>query len=710
MPAAAPHVLPASLLRPFALVAGLLRISAERAGDEESWLKDADPPTPERAAAFLDCEGLGSDHIFWPLFRQALLAEGVFGETTLELAVRKWTEYESFQEDLFRRRDSEGGEMVMVVPGLTFANGSALETRIADLIDLPLVLQKAQFSHLFDDPPKWGPNEFAGFLACPVGFVLVQYVIFLANKVRAQLDLQTLKEYWEAMLNAFGSIYSVPNYVLDHSESANWGLTSTDIAVNINTEPGVYYPSYEDYCFHRPVPRPRLTAWNEDSPSLLELEASGPDYSALCSGRSKIPIALIGEHGPVNLDHLSTIRAALKEACGKDYQDPSVEVEAGHFFTYLWALEGTKEGDALRATLRISWEEFWGEPLTKSRGRTDGLPRWTVAAAVAALRGFAKREPLLRRSRLQICCEPLWLCVLLHAAMGSGHLLVRVSMCLLHAFAHIFGEQELPAFWPLVRALGEDLQKQGRLSAAATISAEMLNYQSGIRPAYVPALSLHVAASAQYAPTSADVLFFRFRLPGAPGFIRILEMLSAEARAQGVNFAKIVIMDATQKSLSFAEISSFRALALLPHVPYAQRLPDVFALNSPTLVPALPLLQKYVWPYAGPFCGRTDSELSQALDPMAANTTSHPYSPFTFQGKIFQPDRFNEDRRYWVQYTEWELWPHLIRFRSAREMLQLATMTQAEASVISTRMRQHHEELRRSSLHWWRLAAAAALH
>ena len=130
---------------------------------------------------------------------------------------------------------------------------------------------------------------------------------------------------------------------------------------------------------------------------------------------------------------------------------------------------------------------------------------------------------------------------------------------------------------------------QGRLSAAATISAEMLNYQSGIsftclqqdilnqefvcrsamgrqittltllqgiRPAYVPALSLHVAASAQYAPTSADawhcwnhghtgcsthilihphsekkaqdVLFFRFRLPGAPGFIRILEMLSAE--------------------------------------------------------------------------------------------------------------------------------------------------------------------------------------
>ena len=27
---------------------------------------------------------------------------------------------------------------------------------------------------------NWGPDEFAGFLVCPVGFVLVQYVIFLA--------------------------------------------------------------------------------------------------------------------------------------------------------------------------------------------------------------------------------------------------------------------------------------------------------------------------------------------------------------------------------------------------------------------------------------------------------------------------------------------------------------------------------------------------
>lgn len=49
---------------------------------------------------------------------------------------------------------------------------------------------------------------------------------------------------------------------------------------------------------------------------------------------------------------------------------------------------------------------------------------------------------------------------------------------------------------------------------------------------------------------SEDVLLFRFRLPGAPGFIRVLQMLSEEAKAQGLPVARIVIMDASKKSLS----------------------------------------------------------------------------------------------------------------------------------------------------------------
>ena len=38
------------------------------------------------------------------------------------------------------------------------------------------------------------------------------------------------------------------------------------------------------------------------------------------------------------------------------------------------------------------------------------------------------------------------------------------------------------------------------------VTAAAYPRKSGIRPPYVPALSLHVAASAQYAPVSSDTL------------------------------------------------------------------------------------------------------------------------------------------------------------------------------------------------------------
>ena len=38
------------------------------------------------------------------------------------------------------------------------------------------------------------------------------------------------------------------------------------------------------------------------------------------------------------------------------------EDRPGHFFTYLWALEGTSEGQSLRASLRVSWESSLGCP------------------------------------------------------------------------------------------------------------------------------------------------------------------------------------------------------------------------------------------------------------------------------------------------------------------------------------------------------------
>eukprot|EP00933_Yihiella_yeosuensis_P044813 TRINITY_DN40085_c0_g1_i1.p1 TRINITY_DN40085_c0_g1~~TRINITY_DN40085_c0_g1_i1.p1 ORF type:complete len:197 (+),score=38.21 TRINITY_DN40085_c0_g1_i1:729-1319(+) len=185
-------------------------------------------------------------------------------------------------------------------------------------------------------------------------------------------------------------------------------------------------------------------------------------------------------------------------------------------------------------------------------------------------------------------------------------------------------------------------------------------------------------------------------------------MLAAEAEAQGLKVAQIVEMPAS-RSLSFEEIAGYQALAMLPHVPHALRISDVFALGSPTFVPAEPLIHKFVWPFAGPFCGRTDPDLSRSLDPLNAKTDGHPFSPFDFQGSIYELHCYHQDRRYWGQYTEWERWPHLLRFRSARELLQLGAISEEEAAQVSAKMLEHHKSIVQEALLYWRSAADAAI-
>merc|ERR1712190_195376 len=128
----------------------------------------------------------------------------------------------------------------------------------------------------------------------------------------------------------------------------------------------------------------------------------------------------------------------------------------------------------------------------------------------------------------------------------------------------------------------------------------MLDFQTGVRAPYVPALSLHVAKSAPYSPATADVLLFRSSLPSMPAFRRVIKLL-----AQEMPFAPRIVDMQLGVSLSYADIAKFRAVIMLPHVPHALRLADICAMGSPALVPSEPLLHKFVWPYAGPFCCRT---------------------------------------------------------------------------------------------------------
>eukprot|EP00929_Paragymnodinium_shiwhaense_P055430 TRINITY_DN27768_c0_g1_i1.p1 TRINITY_DN27768_c0_g1~~TRINITY_DN27768_c0_g1_i1.p1 ORF type:complete len:718 (+),score=61.70 TRINITY_DN27768_c0_g1_i1:182-2335(+) len=655
-------------------------------------------PRQNQAAEVLDCDDGGDELTFWRLFRRVFAHNGPLAEETVAMAYVKWREWETFVDEMEASQYS-GGKLAVTLPDEHWSDGSQVRTDIHSKSDLLKALQRAHYAQIFGGAFAPGEDTLASFLACPVGFVLVHYVMFLVHKTRSP-DWAAL-DYWSSMSNAFGEILGTPSYALDHLESSRWSISSFDIAVNLNTEPGVWHRSYRQYCEAWPVPAPVFRTWREEWPGHVQIEAGGAH--SLCQEGThggKLRIALIGEHAPSNLEHLSALKAALLDACNRwsDASEPSLEV--AHFFTYLWNLDGTMDGDAVRSSLRMTWDAFWGSPLTVSQGRdaAEG-PRWTVDRAVAMLGMYADKEPYLRQSQLRICSEPLWLCVLLHAATRGHSLLIRASAAgralgFLVDFCQVFGREEVGRYWPHVRKLAVDATGTGSVSAASRITAEVLAAQAGLRSPYVPFLALHLFEKTSYSPEFFEILLYRSSLTGAPGFHRVLRLIAAEL---GVA-RRFVRM--TQWSADYSQISKFLAVVMLPHIPCALRLADVYALGMPIFIPDQPLIHKFVWPL-DPL-----PDLEGLVDVDAPERERPPYSPFEFQ-MHFPPrfDQFHAERRYWLQFSEWEVRPHLLRFASTRELVEQALSFSAEdALAVSRRMLEHHGAMALEALAYWKAA------
>eukprot|EP00435_Cladocopium_sp_Y103_P029416 s1999_g7.t1 len=661
---------------------------------------------PLKAASFLDCEN-GDE--FWRSFRKAYSATGPLSPETGSLAYLKWKDWETFIDGM-DENEAFNGRIFVPLAGEWRADGSAFFTQIREKRDWVTALQKSQWQGLFGSPPAWSSDNLVGFMLCPVGFALVQYVIFLVHKMRSNLPEDAARLNLESMLLAFVTILD-SNF--DHLESSNWNASSFDIAVNLNLEDPKFYPRYSDYIASLDSLPLRYPTWREDLPQAgSQIQVAKRLKQQLMEA---FRVALVGEHGPSNLENLAAVQAATD---GFISSPSSHTIEAVHFFSYMWQLKGLSDSASLSSS-RISWDAFWGQPLTESAGR-DKLrdqPLWTIQQAVWSLREFARRDAFLRTSKVIICSEPLWLCVLLHAALhglpvSPSRLLTRASaagrvMCLLVDFDQVFGFDEVDEFWTLVEttAFGRNGAggSNGAVSATSRMTAEMLRWQAGIRVPYVPCLSLYI--SARYQPTKPDMLFFRSSLPGASPFLRVLRLIEAENEARGSGGSGSgVNIDTMTESMTFSEMASYRSIAMLPHIPNALRLSDMYCIGIPLFIPDEPMIHKFIWP---------DDPLpllSKIRMPAMRGANTSELSPLDFQVAGRRYYQFRRERHYWLQYTEWWVRPHLLHFSSARDLLEKAVLFSAEeAASVSRKMRKQQEKLKTEVLDFWRFALTSAL-
>ena len=91
------------------------------------------------------------------------------------------------------------------------------------------------------------------------------------------------------------------------------------------------------------------------------------------------------------------------------------------------------------------------------------------------------------------------------------------------------------------------------------------------------------------------MLFFRSSLPSAAPFLRVLRLIEAEKEARGVDAASVSI-DSMTTSMSFSDMATYRSVAMLPHIPNALRLSDMYAMGIPLFIPNEPLIHKFIWP------------------------------------------------------------------------------------------------------------------
>eukprot|EP00928_Gymnodinium_smaydae_P039240 TRINITY_DN26845_c0_g1_i1.p1 TRINITY_DN26845_c0_g1~~TRINITY_DN26845_c0_g1_i1.p1 ORF type:complete len:769 (-),score=120.07 TRINITY_DN26845_c0_g1_i1:101-2407(-) len=573
----------------------------------------------------------------------------------------------------------------------------------------------------------------------PYAFLMVQYTLVYYFKVADDTEgIGLLRQFVNQIIACMEMILDIPFHSYDHLDVL-WNVSSMDIAVNlINWESANHYSSFEEYARLNPVPAPYLPPWSFDIPRSVDLSVTGERHRRLLSEvlrrsavpRSAVNIAVIHLHDATAWDDWSSLLTAWSSLLPYSSASASVQLELRphFFFTRVAGLTGCAEDPSIRRHLRAPFEAL--KELQRSmveRAGENGTPPHLGLAEQFLVRWSNEGEPALRDAEIILCGEPVWLCPLLDRLIARP-MLVRFNMAVLDEFP-LGDEPSLNEWWS--EFYGFVSRGRAMVSVGTRYTVEQVAYQTwgAVRFPYVPFLGLNAEPLRPQklddrATRNRDVLLFHSNLQPMLAFKMVLRMVEASL-SESERSPNIVDMNDLPKGLCRPEMGAYEAAILLPHNPAPIRVVDLYAQGVLLYVPAEPLIHRWVWanrPFGGyrapaAYTSMAPPQLrdrfgSGALSAMPPPAGHPPFSG-TAHTSAWAVQRHVADRRYWMQYTEWELLPGLQRFRGIPEllaMLRAQSSSSADAAEVTAtaraEMHRHLQGRRAEGLAWWRLALA----
>lgn len=555
------------------------------------------------------------------------------------------------------------------------------------------------------------------FTVSPYAFLMLQYVLIYTFKRTKNMGM--LEQFQSQMVATTELILDLPFHTFDFTDLA-WNMSSFTFGVNLREDTS-HYDSFEDFAERNPVPAPYLPPWTFDAPAdaaLGSLHSHRKFVQAVLDFPSTILVGILHLHDATAWDDWSSLRTAWASIFGE-----TATLQASFYFTRVKGLQGCPEDAEIEARLRAPFKALRGL-LEEAHAPGQGLQ----LAKDFVSHWWQNGRPALRDMEIILCGEPVWLCPLLDQ-VAQRPMLMRFNMAVLDEFTYVAGKATLveeptygigkvsPAledWWVEFHAF----VARGRAfaSVGTRYTVEQVAYQTrgAVRFPYVPFLGLGLDTRSALAPRSwRDVLLFHNNLPPLLSFKRVLK-IAAAALANNTS-TNILDMNDLPRGICRPEMGTFEAAILLPHNPAPIRLIDLYAQGVILYVPAEPLIHKWLWANR-PFGGysalgtyRSMPNLDFAKTSAVPPPPEHPPFSGTAYLTVWAINKHLLDRRYWLQYTEWELLPGLQRFKGIPELLQLlGERSPAGVAAMRETMHAHLQARRAEALAWWRAVLPAA--